>query len=1172
MLDEACRDDPALRREVESLLAVASRADAVLETPIAKRPAPTAALPEVLPGTLVAHYDVEEAIGHGGMGAVYRARDTKLDRPVALKFLHALEAGDAWARQRLEQEARAAAALDHENVGAVHEIGEWNGRPYIVMSHYTGRTLGERLCEGAMSIGEARSILVEIARGLAAAHAAGIVHRDLKPDNVMITTDGRVKILDFGLAKRLSKGARRLTDPGVVLGTVGYMAPEQVRGEDAGAACDVWAFGVIAYEMLGGRHPFSSATDLATLGRILSIAPPPLGALRPDLEPELGGLVMRCLSQQPGERPSNTELVALGSPVAQESRKPRQARAWRWPSAFILVLALIAVLAMASTLGVRREHRGSPATSMPRQDPGPTSEIKLPDHPTVAIMNVEDLSGNAEHAYLAAALGQMLWVELQSGNQLRMVPPDRVDRLQAGLGLTTKTPYSSETLARIKDALPEARHVITSSCFARSQDGRVELMFSVTLQRLDADDMATWKVEKPEEQLFEIVAEAAAWVRETLRVAPADPELEAQSKASFIAEPDARRSYYEGIDELRRYRAREAQSSLSSATRTAPGHPLPPWALSQAWASLGYLERAKDEARHAFERSGDLPKELQLSIEGSYRAVSHDWAKAASIYRTLWDLEPDGVEHGVDLAEALAMSGREAEALQVVERLKTLPEPLGSDVSIPLVESTIHGMMREFGKQRLAARDAVARAESRGLRAEAARGKELLGAALEAEGAHDEAAIQLAASARLYREVGDVRAGARATATLARVREQSGSLAVALTTFDEALASFRDAGDKAGEADTLVSSGRLLARTGDAPRALESFDAALALRRDTRDRAGEGSTLEAIGAVLWQKNDLARARRSFEDAAAVFEQTMDDAGLSDALVNVAAIRELEGDLDVAFAAQEKVVELSRKRGADYETAAAFARLGHIDRRRGESSRAIADYQEALQLCSRLSDPEATGTLLWDLGVIEWQSGDAAAARRHHEKGLAMAKGHDRVLEIRHALALAQCDLDDGHAGDAARTVEVLIESSRRQQLVDEELAATAVLVRARLAQGNVTGALEALAKAPSIQQTGQETLRVHLLMAEAAARKATALAAETARATRLVQDAVRRAQVAHDVELSLEARVEEAILLDKGRGEVAQDAQKAGLLRLARLAASTPPAPSSRPQATSSSR
>lgn len=273
-------------------------------------------------GKKLAHYEMTSQIGKGGMGEVYRAWDPRLGREVAIKVLSAEVAGDSERMRRFRQEAKAAAALNHPNILAIYDIGSHEGVPFIVMELLKGETLRECLMDRGISVREAVEYGEQIARGLAAAHDKGIIHRDLKPGNLFITKDGRVKILDFGLAKMVLEGEAAVSDTrtaslaprtvtGVVLGTVGYMSPEQVRGRFVDHRSDIFSLGVVLYEMVWHQRAFKGDTAADTMSLILSHDPPrPTGA-GGKVSPELQRIIIRCLSKRPEERFQSAQDLAF---------------------------------------------------------------------------------------------------------------------------------------------------------------------------------------------------------------------------------------------------------------------------------------------------------------------------------------------------------------------------------------------------------------------------------------------------------------------------------------------------------------------------------------------------------------------------------------------------------------------------------------------------------------------------------------------------------------------------------------------------------------------------------------------------------------------------------------------------------------------------------------------
>ena len=264
------------------------------------------------PGTRLGRYEIRSKIGEGGMGEVYQGRDTQLGRDVAVKVLPTTFSSDSDRLRRFEQEACAASALNHPNILVVHDIGTHDGTTYVVSELLEGETLRKRIGGTPMAQRRAIDYALQMAHGLAAAHEKGIIHRDLKPDNIFITDDGRVKILDFGLAKltqldgnqpQTDVPTRRVdTDPGAVMGTVGYMSPEQLKGRPVDQRTDIFSFGAILYEMLSGRRAFHGGSAAETMSAILKEDPPELSDTNKSVSPGLERLVNHCLEKNPSER------------------------------------------------------------------------------------------------------------------------------------------------------------------------------------------------------------------------------------------------------------------------------------------------------------------------------------------------------------------------------------------------------------------------------------------------------------------------------------------------------------------------------------------------------------------------------------------------------------------------------------------------------------------------------------------------------------------------------------------------------------------------------------------------------------------------------------------------------------------------------------------------------
>ena len=424
LVEEACQGDPRLRDELLSLLREADAAetffrlfgDAVLSSRLPFQDVsdgtddgkiehrPFFPRPELRPGAEIGRYRILSVIGSGGMGTVYRAEDTILERQVALKFLPPLSTrlDD---EERLLREARSAAALDHPNVCTIHEIGQTeDGRPFIAMALHEGETLGEKLGRGRMSTKEAVSIAIQIARGLGAAHARGILHRDVKPGNVIVGTDGTTRLLDFGLAT--------FTDPTLrpakgIPGTLAYISPEQIRGEALDARTDLWSLGVLLYELLTGRRPFRGDNNGALLRSILEAEPEPLSE-RPAVPEPLARVVGRLLDKDRCSRYASAEevvsdLAQAGSALGVGSR-PRHRRA----------LLVCSAVALAALVGISLWFPGKVEHSLP-------AATNAPREPSIAVLPLADLSTDPRDATLANGMTEALIAMMAGAGDLRVI-------------------------------------------------------------------------------------------------------------------------------------------------------------------------------------------------------------------------------------------------------------------------------------------------------------------------------------------------------------------------------------------------------------------------------------------------------------------------------------------------------------------------------------------------------------------------------------------------------------------------------------------------------------------------------------------------------------------------------------------------------------------------------
>ena len=371
------------------------------------------------PGTRLGPYEILFAIGAGGMGEVYRARDTRMERPVAIKILPSQVAGDWQLRERFDREVKVLAALSHPNIVAIYDVGTLDGIPYAAMEMLDGATLRERTAGAPVPLRTAVDYAVQIGRGLAAAHDKGIVHRDLKPDNVFVTRDGQVKILDFGLASERAATATDATrapqtERGTMLGTIGYVSPEQARGETADSRSDIFSFGCVLYEMVSGHRAFTGDSGIEILHAILKDHPPDLLASRRDIPPALDRLITRCVEKAPSGRfQSARDLVfalenLLDASVPAAHHAPASSGGHRrgWAVAAVCVMGLAAVGAGWWASGQRARMVSKPAVSAPR---------------VLAVLPFEHITRDGKPGYFGAGMTEEVMSQLSKVNALRVV-------------------------------------------------------------------------------------------------------------------------------------------------------------------------------------------------------------------------------------------------------------------------------------------------------------------------------------------------------------------------------------------------------------------------------------------------------------------------------------------------------------------------------------------------------------------------------------------------------------------------------------------------------------------------------------------------------------------------------------------------------------------------------
>jgi len=629
----------------------------------------------VIAGTRLGPYEIVSPLGAGGMGEVYRARDTRLGRDVAVKVLPASFSQDADRLRRFEQEARAASALNHPNILTIYDIGSHDGAPYLVSELLEGQSLRDRLQDGALKSRTAVDVAVQIAQGLAAAHEKGIVHRDLKPENLFVLRDGRVKILDFGLAKLTrpnfphSAESQVLTtpaetQPGVVMGTLGYMSPEQLRGLPTDHRSDIFSLGAVLYEMLSGRKAFSRSTAVDTISAVLKEEPPELTGTVEGLSPGLERIARRCLEKDPEARfqsagdlafalKENVVLSSTSQPAAVHPEPGRTTRLFPPLAVGLVALGIVTVIVAAKTVLLHQWQ--APAVG--------TDRIA-----SLAVLPLRDLTGDAGQQYFVDGMTEALTSSLAQIRSLKVI------------SRTSAVQY-----AGTKKTLPEIARELGVDAIVEGSVARVEDRVRVTANLIQAkSDTQLWAKSFDREfgDVLALQSEIARAVADQI-AASLTPDEKTRLTASHPVDAKAYEAYLLGrflLDEGSEESLHKGRDQFTKAIQIQKDYAAAYAGLASYYAILPFYSALSPaevfpKAREAAEKSLALDEglaEAHASLAYIRAYYEWDWTAAEREFRRALDLRPSYADAHFSYSRFLAAAGRMDEAMTEIRRAQDL--------------------------------------------------------------------------------------------------------------------------------------------------------------------------------------------------------------------------------------------------------------------------------------------------------------------------------------------------------------------------------------------------------------------------------------------------------------------------------------------------------------------
>jgi serine/threonine-protein kinase PknK len=943
-MDLACGGDPELRQELEALFEADARSpEALRELDASIAPVEPPARTDPWIGRILPPYEIMEKVGGGGMGVVYKARDRRLDRAVALKFLPPHIVADGEALARFTNEARAASALDHPNICTIYAFDTTpDGHPYIAMAYVPGLTLREKIHQGPLAVSEAVGLAIQVARGLERAHEHSIIHRDIKPANLIVTERGELRILDFGVAHRAGS---QLTGEGLALGTLAYMSPEQLQGKTVDRRTDLWSLGVVLFEMLAGRRPFEGESDGALWGAIVGQPAPDLGQIRNDIPETIAAVVARCLSKDPSARYPDAMTLIADLDALKSSGGPN-------PAARSMPLALSSFVGRRTELEAIRNLLGRARLVTLTGPPG---------------MGKTRLASEAAPLVAAASGSEVFFVSLAALSDPSLVIPEVAAVLGIGEDRTRSASEVVRSFLRTKRALlvlDNFEQVIAAA-------GAVaELLSSCPGLRV----LATSRVPLRLNGEYEFAVPP-------LHI----PPLEAIRGPETLAEYGATELF------LRRAQAVEPRftatgedaRAVASICERLEGLPL---AIELAAARikifspqtlLGRLGKRLDLLKGGGTDRPARHQTLRQAIDWSYDLLNE--AEKRCFRRlsvlsggcTLEAAEAIGRNLGIDILEALS-------AL-VDKSLVRRQEMAGIEPRFQMLE-----MIREYALERL-------EEAGDGLEARRAHGEYFLSLAERVEptlaGALQRSSLNLMESEHdnlraalgWAMSSGNIEMALRIGGALWRFWVMRGHLRegrerlIALLALPGAQAPTRE------RARALHGAGTLIHEISDMKSARPLLEESLAIWRKLGDAKGTAGVLASIGWVALQQDESRFGRACSEEALEVSRQLGDTRGEAVALNNLGWASIYEGDFRTACPLLERSASLREKTGDRRGMLYVRTTLSWALCRRGENALAESHLDHSLKGLRELGDVQLIAHALNIVGVLEIDRDDAARA-------------------------------------------------------------------------------------------------------------------------------------------------------------------------------------------------
>jgi len=1004
-------------------------------------------------------YEIISLLGEGGMGAVYKALDIELNRTIALKTIRREYAANPAIIERFKQELILSTQVTHRNVVRIYDLGEAEGIKFITMEYVEGedlRTLIHR--RKKLPADETVEIIQQVCRALEAAHAVGVIHRDLKPQNVMQDVNGRILVMDFGLARTLEGDG--MTQTGALVGTMEYMSPEQALSKNLDQRSDIFSLGLIFYELLTGETPFRADSALASLIKRTQERAVPVSHHDSSISGPLDRIVNRCLERDVNQRyQSATELLAdlhrwrgktsSGSIVVPRISYSPPWQTWLRREQWWVGGGAVAVLllAVAGYFGIHSKS-AKPVTK--------EQTIATVPAMSLAILPFRNSSGDAKDDWIGASVAEMLSTDIGQSAHLRAVPPDRLQQVLSDLRIGPQAAIDPDTLRHVAEF--SNADVVVSGQFSRFGD---QIRIDATIRDLKHEQSVPVKAQALVKDLPAAIDSLADSVRKNLSLSPdVMKELKAQSFKPSSTSVDALREYNEGLALMRAGKNLDASKRFQSASTEDPQFALALSRLAEAQAELGFVSDAEQSSRQAVElsHSENLPLPEQYLISASHARIMKNNKEAIEAYENLSASWPSDVDVQYNLASLYVATGDYAQARKVFAKiLEADPKNIKALWQMGVVENALGNPQ--------AALDPLSKGLNLAIQVDNQEQKALIllstGISYRLLNKPDEALRNYKESIAINEKIGQKRGVAAALDEMANLQKMSGNSDAALATYNKALALLRDIGMKEEMGDTLLDMGSVYQDRGDYDQALDKYKEALQIQREMGDHASEALGLTNIGSIYLAKGDTDNALTNYQQGLQLREKLGVPGDIAMTLEGLGEAYTHTGQYDQALNYLMRALELARKVGDARSIALVSHQIGVVFEYQGRLGAAVKSMQDGVKAFRDQGESgDGMATFLTDLAGALAQAGrgDEATKLLNEAEGIARGLKNDAltatILNTRGDVAFYTGDL-----ADAQHFYQMAAKLTPRMKDTDTIVQSKLNMAKVAIAQGRSKEAL-----------------------------------------------------------------------------------------------------------------